>query len=118
MTYIFTDFQKGEIDHDKFLDKVNQLALFFIYLSIAEFVSTYIYTASWVYTGERLTRQIRERYLRAILRQNVAYFDKLGAGEVTTRITSDTHLIQDGISEKTAMCISVCISVKFLLRHK
>ncbi|GES94504.1 ABC multidrug transporter Mdr1 [Rhizophagus clarus] len=40
------------------------------------------------------------------LGQNVAYFDKLGAGEVTTRITSDTHLIQDGISEKAAMSIS------------
>ncbi|GBC34824.2 ABC multidrug transporter Mdr1 [Rhizophagus irregularis DAOM 181602=DAOM 197198] len=40
------------------------------------------------------------------LDKNVAYFDKLGAGEVTTRITSDTHLIQDGISEKVAMSIS------------
>ena len=63
--------------------------------------------AAWVYTGERLTRQIRERYLRAILRQNIAYFDKIGAGEITTRITSDTHLIQDGISEKVPMALSV-----------
>ncbi|CAG8515882.1 5176_t:CDS:2 [Diversispora eburnea] len=50
-----------------------------------------------------ITRKIREKYLRAILRQNIAYFDKIGAGEVTTRITSDIHLIQDGISEKFAM---------------
>lgn len=109
MINYFTNFQKGQISNANFLDKVNYYALFFVYLAIIVFFSTYIYMAAWVYTGERLTRQIRERYLRSILRQNVAYFDKLGAGEVTTRITSDTHLIQDGISEKVAMSISVCI---------
>ncbi|CAB4426820.1 unnamed protein product [Rhizophagus irregularis] len=106
MINYFTNFQKGQISNANFLDKVNYYALFFVYLAIIVFFSTYIYMAAWVYTGERLTRQIRERYLRSILRQNVAYFDKLGAGEVTTRITSDTHLIQDGISEKVAMSIS------------
>jgi ABC-type multidrug transport system fused ATPase/permease subunit len=102
---------KGQIDNDKFLDKINYFAL---YLSIILLVNTYIYMASWVYTGERLTRQIRERYLRAILRQNIEYFNNLGAGKVTTRITSDTHLIQDGISEKAPMCISVCIKKNVL----
>ncbi|CAG8816786.1 12350_t:CDS:2, partial [Gigaspora rosea] len=52
-----------------------------------------------------ITRKIRERYLRAILRQNIAYFDKLGPGEVTTRITTDTHLIQEGIGEKAIIVI-------------
>jgi len=32
--------------------------------------------------------------LQAILRQNIAYFDKLGAGEVTTCITTDANLLQ------------------------
>jgi ATP-binding cassette, subfamily B (MDR/TAP), member 1 len=40
------------------------------------------------------------------LRQNIAYFDNLGAGEVTTRITADTNLIQDGISEKVALTLT------------
>lgn len=39
------------------------------------------------------------------MRQNVAYFDALGAGEVTTRIQTDTHLIQEGISDKIAMTV-------------
>jgi len=106
MVDYFTKFQKGQIDKNQFADKVAFGALFFVYLAIVMFTSTYTYMATWVYTGERLTRQIRERYLRAILRQNIAYFDKLGAGEVTTRITSDTHLIQDGISEKVAMAFA------------
>lgn len=47
------------------------------------------------------------------MRQNIGFFDKLGAGEVTTRITADTNLIQDGISEKvglTLMAIATFIS--------
>lgn len=40
------------------------------------------------------------------MRQNIGFFDKLGAGEVTTRITADTNLIQDGISEKVGLTLS------------
>lgn len=50
--------------------------------------------------------KIREQYLAAIMRQNIAFFDKLGAGEITTRITADTNLVQDGISEKIALTLT------------
>jgi ABC-type multidrug transport system fused ATPase/permease subunit len=52
------------------------------------------------------TQKIREQYLAAVLRQNIAFFDKLGAGEITTRITADTNLIQDGISEKIGLTLT------------
>ena len=58
---------------------------------------------TWVYTAEVTAKRIRERYLQATLRQNIAYFDKVGAGEVATRIQTDTHLVQQGISEKVAL---------------
>ncbi|CAG8789040.1 9710_t:CDS:2, partial [Cetraspora pellucida] len=96
----FTLYQQRSITYDEFSTKINFLSLVMVFFSICIFVSTYIYMATWIYTSERITRQIRERYLRAILRQNIAYFDKLSPGEVTTRITSDTHLIQQGIGEK------------------
>ncbi|CAJ0754315.1 23090_t:CDS:2 [Entrophospora sp. SA101] len=101
----FTDFQAGRISGEDFQKAVNNNTLSFVYLGIAIFVAAYICMTCWVYTGGRITRKIREAYLRALLRQNIAYFDKLGAGEVTTRITSDTHLIQDGISEKVVVAV-------------
>ena len=55
------------------------------------FITTYIYMQLWVYTGERCSKRIRERYLQAILRQDVSYFDDVGAGEVATRIQTDTR---------------------------
>ena len=53
-------------------------------------------------TGEVNARRIRELYLKAVLRQNVAWFDNTGAGEVATRIQTDTrefnesHLLAGG----------------------
>ncbi|CAD6968823.1 unnamed protein product [Tilletia controversa] len=85
--------------------KVNEDALLLVYIGLAMFAATYIYMATWVYSGEEITRRIRERYLAAILRQEIAYFDSLGAGEVTTRISSDIQLIQEGISDKIPMSV-------------
>ena len=80
--------------------------MYFVYLAIGEFITIYICTVGFIYTGEHITGKIREQYLAAILRQNIAFFDKLGAGEITTRITADTNLVQDGISEKIALTLT------------
>ena len=54
-------------------------------------VATFVYMYVWVYTAEVNAKRLRERYLQAILRQDIAYFDKVGAGEVATRIQTDTR---------------------------
>lgn len=88
------------------------------------FICTYIYMTVWSYTAEVTSKRIRERYLKAILRQDIAFFDKVGAGEVTTRIQTDTRtwfypflshaevptayipdLVHQGISEKVPLVV-------------
>ncbi|CAI7642787.1 unnamed protein product [Penicillium glandicola] len=104
-----TDFQKimlRTISYDQFYHQLTSNVLYFIYLGIGEFITVYVSTVGFIYTGEHVTQKIREQYLEAILRQNIAYFDKLGAGEVTTRITADTNLIQDGVSEKVGLTLT------------
>ena len=54
-------------------------------------VCVYIYMVGWVYTGEVNAKRLRESYLRATLRQDIAYFDNVGAGEIATRIQTDTR---------------------------
>ena len=91
--------------HD-LVSQVSSNTLFFIYLAITVFVSTYIFMSCFVFTSERQTHQIRSAYLKAVLRQNMGWFDNQGAGEVTVRITSDTLLIQDGIGEKIPLAVN------------
>lgn len=81
-------------------------ALYLTCIGIGMFVCTYVYMTVWTYTGEVNAKRIREQYLRAILRQEIAYFDDVGAGEVATRIQTDTHLVQQGISEKVPIVVS------------
>ena len=52
-------------------------------------------------TGERQAARIRHLYLKTILRQDVAFFDKeTNTGEVVGRMSGDTVLIQDAMGEK------------------
>ncbi|OAX79566.1 hypothetical protein ACJ72_06114 [Emergomyces africanus] len=106
MAGTFKDIALQTISTDKFNSEVSKYALYFVYLGIGMFVLIYIGTVGFIYVGEQISQKIREKYLAAILRQNVAYFDKLGAGEITTRITADTNLIQDGISEKVGLTMT------------
>lgn len=92
-------------------------ALYLLAIGVGMFLCTWSNMFIWNYTGEHNAKRVRERYLRAVLRQEVsrfptagellitqiAYFDDLGAGEVATRIQTDCHLVQEGTSEKVAL---------------
>ncbi|KAK0646301.1 P-loop containing nucleoside triphosphate hydrolase protein [Cercophora newfieldiana] len=113
MTIIFGNLQgtfqgyfQQQITYDDFLGELSTLVLYFVYLAIGEFVCTYVATVGFIYTGEHVSAKIREHYLESCMKQNIGFFDKLGAGEVTTRITADTNLIQEGISEKVSLTLA------------
>ena len=97
---------QGTLDASGFTHTLSHYVLYFVYLGIGEFVLVYIATVLFIYTGEHITAKVREEYLRAILRQNIGFFDKLGAGEITTRITADTNLIQEALSEKVSLTLT------------
>ncbi|KAL1744419.1 ste6-like protein [Schizophyllum fasciatum] len=81
-------------------------ASYLVYIGIGMMACVYVYMVGWVYTGEVNAKRLRESYLKATLRQDIAYFDNVGAGEIATRIQTDTHLVQQGTSEKVALVIS------------
>lgn len=101
----FQDLTLGQ-GAESFDSTLTRYVLYFVYLAIGEFFLVYISTVLFIYTGEHITAKVREQYLRAILRQNIGFFDKLGAGEVTTRITADTNLVQEAISEKVGLTLT------------
>ncbi|KAJ9607762.1 hypothetical protein H2200_007840 [Cladophialophora chaetospira] len=102
----FQQFFQGTITKDKFLANLSHNTLYFVYLAAGEFVTIYIGTAGFLYIGNAITNTIRIQYLKALFRQNIAFFDSLGSGEITTRITTDTNLIQDAISEKASQALT------------
>lgn len=101
----FRAFFVGEADLSKFKSEVNQLCLFYVYLAVVEFLAVYIATVGFTTSGEHIVQRIREKYLAAVLRQNIAYFEGIGVGEINNRITVDTNLIQDAITGKSALSL-------------
>ncbi|KAH6563599.1 hypothetical protein BASA62_008434 [Batrachochytrium salamandrivorans] len=91
---------------EELVSEVSSKTIFFLYLALLTFITTYLYMSIFVYASERQAHIIREQYLKAVLRQNIGWFDNVGAGEVATRITSDTLLIQDGIGEKVPLALN------------
>lgn len=94
------------------------LLLYLVYLAIAELVLTFLATSGWQHLGRRLARKVRERYLEALLRQNVGFFDTFGTGKVTSHITADMNAIQEGTSEKVGLTLRTLATVVSLITSK
>ncbi|KAJ3236028.1 ATP-binding cassette, sub-B (MDR TAP), member 4 [Chytriomyces hyalinus] len=77
----------------------------FVYFGISMLIAGYASQALWVLSGENQSRRIREGYMRAILRQDMSWFDLAEEGSLTTRLAQDTQLIQEGISEKFGLVV-------------
>ncbi|KIW29284.1 uncharacterized protein PV07_05109 [Cladophialophora immunda] len=99
----FTGFQAGSAATSDFNHQLSRLALYFVYLGIGSFVAVFIAIQGFSFAGEAITRRTREAYLQSIMRQNIAFFDSIGAGEVASRISGDMNMIQDGISQKLGL---------------
>ncbi|KAK9369835.1 P-loop containing nucleoside triphosphate hydrolase protein [Lipomyces kononenkoae] len=89
-----------------YYDTIRQLSLYLVYLGIADILLSHTKTYIFIDRGEVLSARIREHYLASTLKQNIGYFDTLGSGEITSRITADTILVQEAISEKISFMIA------------
>ncbi|KAK9469166.1 P-loop containing nucleoside triphosphate hydrolase protein [Lipomyces arxii] len=108
-SYNFTydsEFMERYLTPDEFQRQVNKFALLFMAIGLGDMLLSYIQMFIFIDRGVVLSARIRENYLKATLKQNMGYFDKLGSGEITSRISSDTLLIQDAISEKVGFIIA------------
>ncbi|KAL8928735.1 MAG: hypothetical protein Q9208_001513 [Pyrenodesmia sp. 3 TL-2023] len=85
---------------------IQQKVLLLVYISLGNFLAIYIHTCCWSLFGERLISRLRRQYFKSLLRQEMAFFDNLPAGEVPTHLTSDMEIIRVGTSEKVGIFIS------------
>lgn len=88
---------QADVSHE-----VAKYSLDFVYLSVAVMISGWLEVSCWIYTGERQSARIRLNYLKAMLSQDVGFFDTdTSTGEIVVGISSDTILMQEAIGEKT-----------------
>ncbi|CAL9014453.1 unnamed protein product [Prunus brigantina] len=94
-------FGKNQMDLKKMTAEVAKYALYFVYLGLIVCFSSYAEIACWMYTGERQVSTLRKKYLEAVLKQDVGFFDTdARTGDIVFSVSTDTLLVQDAISEK------------------
>ncbi|KNC98836.1 uncharacterized protein SPPG_05810 [Spizellomyces punctatus DAOM BR117] len=101
----FTEYQRGVTQRDVFEGVLETHVLYFVYLAVGMFITSYLQMLCWDLSSNRQTNLIRTLYLTAILRQSRSFFDTHNAGELSSRLTSDMDLIQNGIGEKVGMFV-------------
>ncbi|KAM0895970.1 hypothetical protein ACQ4PT_023491 [Festuca glaucescens] len=111
MTFIFGDvinaFSSAGSSPDV-LHRVSKVIINYVYLGIGAGLVSALQVSCWTITGERQAARIRSQYLKAILRQDIAFFDKeMSTGQVIERMCGDTFLIQDAIGEKVGKYIQL-----------
>ncbi|XVF16506.1 hypothetical protein REPUB_Repub10bG0036900 [Reevesia pubescens] len=87
---------------DVFIHNINKNSLALLYLACGSWLVCFLEGFCWSRTGERQATRMRARYLKAVLRQDVGYFDLhvTSTSEVITSVSNDSLVIQDVLSEK------------------
>lgn len=79
----------------------NFLELFAVAGALAVFSSGRYYTVSWL--GERITGDLRNAVYGHVLQQSPAFFENTQSGEVLSRLTNDTTLVQTVVGSSFSM---------------
>ncbi|AWI53836.1 ABC transporter [Aquabacterium olei] len=77
------------------------LALFGVGLALGVFSASRYYMVTWL--GERITADIKRAVYAHVLRQSPAFFETTQSGEVLSRLTADTTLIQTVVGSSFSM---------------
>ena len=75
--------------------------LFGVAIAMGVFSAARYYTVSWL--GERVTADLRDAVYARVLQQSPAFFETTRVGEVLSRLTTDTTLVQSVVGSSLSM---------------
>ncbi|KDO21962.1 hypothetical protein SPRG_12828 [Saprolegnia parasitica CBS 223.65] len=85
---------------DAMRDGINSIALKFVYLGIGVIACGFGQVACWSIAASRQGKRLKFEYIRAILRQEIGWFDVNKPMELATKVADTSLIIQDGIGRK------------------
>ncbi|ULU10527.1 hypothetical protein L3Y34_014663 [Caenorhabditis briggsae] len=95
------------ISIDEFNSEVVKYCIYYLILGVAMFVTSYVQIACFESYAENLVHKLRQNYLKAILRQQIQWFDKQQTGNLTARLTDDLERVREGLGDKFALLVQM-----------
>ncbi|CAB4414598.1 unnamed protein product [Rhizophagus irregularis] len=84
-----------DVAADALKNSIKTPVILLVAVAAAIFILSSMQMGFWMIAGENQAKRVRQIYYEAILRQNIAYFDKISTGDIANRITSDSDLYQE-----------------------
>ncbi|KAG0076384.1 ATP-binding cassette, sub-B (MDR TAP), member 4, partial [Podila epicladia] len=85
---------------------VRVLVIKFTVVGAIAFFAAYGQMCFWTISAENQSKRIREKYLHAVLRQDISWHDIGKKSEsLNSRLSADTQLIFDGLADKIGMTV-------------
>ena len=96
---------RGVVDTGLTSDAIDLQFIYLLFLAafLAVMTASRFYMMSWL--GERVVADIRQRVFENVLRQSPRYFETLQTGEVLSRLTSDTTLVQTLVGSSISIAL-------------
>ena len=86
-------------------DSIDRAAIFMVIVLAIQAVTTALRYSLFTTAGERVVARLRRDLYAAILSQEIAFFDERKTGELTSRLSSDTAVLQNGVSVNISMAL-------------
>jgi ABC-type multidrug transport system fused ATPase/permease subunit len=84
------------------VDRLNELALLLVGILVGEALSTYARDYCFNLGAERVAARLRRAAVRTLLVQDIEFFDRRDAGEMTARLSGDVPPLQFVLGEEFA----------------
>ncbi len=97
---LIDDSLAGRSNHE-----IDTIALWMLLIAAVQAIATSLRAFLFSTAGERAVTRLREQFFRAILDQEIAFFDERRTGELTSRLSSDASILQSAVSANISMVL-------------
>jgi ATP-binding cassette subfamily B protein len=84
---------------------IDRVALLMAGVSLVFGISIALRYVLFSVAGERVVSKLRERLYRSIIDQEIGFFDARKTGELTSRLASDTSVLQSAVTSNVSMAL-------------
>ncbi|CAN0362630.1 unnamed protein product [Lampetra fluviatilis] len=84
---------------------LRRYAWYYVAIGCAVLVSATLQVSCWMLAAARQCQRIRHQFFRAILHQEMSWFDTTQIGELGSRLTDDINTINVGIGDKVSLFV-------------
>ncbi|OUM65916.1 hypothetical protein PIROE2DRAFT_6987 [Piromyces sp. E2] len=109
---------------DEIMKRLYKIIILLLIIGVVAFVTGFLFYVLLNMTASRQSSRIRSLVYKSLLNQEIEWHEKTSPGELSSRIISDTILIEDGIGSKVGTLIQnittflACYVISFISSWK